>query len=245
MTKATIGYLSNKVNGISIKSTYKAHASNYTNYKERNIRKIIIHYTGNKKDTAKANAKYFANNRSLGASAHFFVDETSIFQSVEIRDVAHHAGNWLVNCESIGIEMCTSGDYKVSAKTKTNTAYLVADLCKRYGISADEVDKCVLRHYDITGKNCPAQMATKNNGEWAALKKLVKDILKPKSTSYKVKVTASALNVRKGAGVSYSIVKTLKKNATVTITESKKVGSSTWGKISGSGWINLGYTKKV
>ena len=35
----------------------------------------------------------------------------------------------------IGIEMCcTAGNYKVSAKTIKNTAYLTANLCKRLGI---------------------------------------------------------------------------------------------------------------
>ena len=156
MTKATIGYLSNKVNGISIKSTYKAHVSNYTNYKERNIRKIIIHYTGNKKDTATANAKYFANNRSLGASAHFFVDEKNIFQSVELRDVAHHAGNWLVNCESIGIVLkgqlsivsySYHGNEMIYSMINKNELF-VPDIKSLIKLRCDEVNK-LLEHFGI------------------------------------------------------------------------------------------------
>lgn len=39
---------------------------------------IVIHYTGNTTDTAKANANYFRSvNR--GASAHYFVDATTVY----------------------------------------------------------------------------------------------------------------------------------------------------------------------
>ena len=62
------------------------------------------------------------------------------------------------------------------------------------------------------------------------------------SKSYKVKITASALNVRKGAGTSYKVVTTVKKNQIYTIVEEK----SGWGKLkSGAGWIKLSYTQKV
>lgn len=62
------------------------------------------------------------------------------------------------------------------------------------------------------------------------------------STGYKVKITASALNVRSGAGTNYPIRLTIKKNEVYTIVEEK----NGWGKLkSGAGWISLQYTKKV
>lgn len=64
--------------------------------------------------------------------------------------------------------------------------------------------------------------------------------------SYKVKVTASVLNVRKGAGTNYGIATQVKKNEVYTIVGEKKNGSTKWGKLkSGAGWIALSYTKKV
>ena len=78
--------------------------------------------------------------------------------------------------------------------------------------------------------------------------------------SYKVKITAKTLNVRKGSGISHKVVgvitsdeKLLKKNpkyyfpkTTYTIVEEKMIGSNKWGKLkSGAGWIHLGYTKKA
>ena len=56
------------------------------------------------------------------------------------------------------------------------------------------------------------------------------------------KVTANSLLIRKGPGTSYGVAGSLKKNASVTITETVTVGSSTWGKIS-KGWISMNYVK--
>lgn len=67
-------------------------------------------------------------------------------------------------------------------------------------------------------------------------------VAKKSSSGYKVQVTASALNVRAGAGTSYRIVKVIHKGETYTIIQT----SGNWGKLSdGSGWISLSYAKKV
>ena len=58
--------------------------------------------------------------------------------------------------------------------------------------------------------------------------------------SYKVKVTADALNIRKGPGTEYDIVGVISDKGTYTITE---VSANNWGKIK-KGWISLKYTKK-
>ena len=63
---------------------------------------------------------------------------------------------------------------------------------------------------------------------------------------YTVKVTASALNVRKGAGTSYPVTTVIRDKGIYTIVEETKVGNNTWGRLkSGAGWICLYYTKKV
>lgn len=62
------------------------------------------------------------------------------------------------------------------------------------------------------------------------------------STSYKVKITASVLNVRAGAGTGYKVKTTVKKGGVYTIVAE----SNGWGKLkSGAGWIKLSYTKRV
>lgn len=64
--------------------------------------------------------------------------------------------------------------------------------------------------------------------------------------SYKVKITADVLNVRKGPGTNYGVATQVKQGEVYTIVAEEKNGSTTWGKLkSGAGYISLGYTKRV
>ena len=170
------------VNGININRTKKANSTNYSNVNGRTIEYIVFHYTGNNKDSAWGNANYF-QGANRDASAHYFVDDEEIYQCVDLCDTAWHCGAYTYyhascrNANSIGIEMCCSGNYKVSATTKENSAQLGAALCKYLGIT--DVDKYVVRHYDVSHKKCPAQMAGANNAEWNEFKARIKAILNP------------------------------------------------------------------
>lgn len=71
---------------------------------------------------------------------------------------------------------------------------------------------------------------------------------KPPSTDYKVRITATALNVRKGPGTNYPVVATLvhDKNIYTIVEEATGPGSTKWGKLkSGVGWIALNHTSKL
>lgn len=66
------------------------------------------------------------------------------------------------------------------------------------------------------------------------------------SSSYKVRITADALNVRKGAGTNYEVVTTIRDKGIYTIVEE----SNGWGLLKSyaskrDGWISLKYTKKA
>lgn len=66
--------------------------------------------------------------------------------------------------------------------------------------------------------------------------------VKAETGAYRVKVTAFALNVRRGPGTGYNIVTVIKDKGVYTITEEK----NGWGRLrSGAGWISLKYTKRV
>ena len=263
----TEGFIADTVNGIKINSSIKCNAGNLNNNASRGVAYVVMHYTGNVKDTAKANADYFSG-AGRGASAHLFVDDSEIYQSVELRDTAWHCGAKQYyhaecrNANSIGIEMCcTAGNYKISEKTKKNAAYLCAHICKVIGVSAEGVDKYVVRHYDVTHKSCPAQMAG-NSGEWAAFKDEVRKILGgTKNTAengvqnpaggkqtggYLVRITAGTLNVRKGPGTNYPIVTEVHAGEAYTIVGEEMNGSTKWGRLkSGAGYISLGYTERA
>lgn len=183
MTTVSNGFINTKINNISI----NAYACNSNNYNATNIYRdvkyIVIHYTGNTKDTALNNCKYFQSG-SRSASSHFFVDDSNIYQSVKLKDVAWHCGcasGYKIACRnenSIGIEMCTSGNYLVSDTTQINAAYLCAHICKIIGIKSNSVDTYVVRHYDVvkTNKKCPAQFVN-DEAQWTRFRTWVKNIL--------------------------------------------------------------------
>ncbi len=156
------------VNGITVNTEY-LQTVNCTVASSRTVKYIVVHYTGNSSDTALANAKYFHNN-DLSSSAHYFVDTGSIYQSVALKDRAWHCGastyyhDECRNANSIGIEMCTSGSYTVSDAVIENTAHLAAAVASFLGISPNDLDKYILRHYDVTHKSCPAQWADDSSG---------------------------------------------------------------------------------
>lgn len=126
---------------------------------------IVIHYVG-AVSTASANASYFYS-AYRGASAHYFVDDNSIWQVVADSNASWHCGGssqgpggkeFMGKCKnsnSLGIEMCCkkkNGKLYITDKTIENTADLVKHLMKKYNIPASRV----IRHYSVTGKNCPA-----------------------------------------------------------------------------------------
>ena len=175
------GFVNWKVNGKKIDSSLKCNSSNYRANESRSVSYVVMHFTGNKADTAKANANYFNKNRELNASAHFFVDEDMAYQSVALFNTAWSVGDGhgkygISNANSISIEMCTSGNYKVSTATQKNAAYLAARLCKLLNIAYKDIPKYVVRHYDASRKLCPAQMcgSAAKNLKWKSFLSKVK-----------------------------------------------------------------------
>jgi len=125
------------------------------------IQFIVLHYVG-AVSTAFNNTVYFKSVYH-GASAHYFVDETSIWQCVEDKDIAWHCGSETGtykhpvcrNTNSIGIEMCCKldnrGDWFIEPLTVKNTIDLTAQLARNYNVPVTNI----LRHYDVTWKMCP------------------------------------------------------------------------------------------
>lgn len=164
-------------------NTLLAKSSNYTSKRSAVVKYIVIHYTANKGDTAKNNATYFHNNY-VEASAHYFVDENSVWLSVPETARAWHCGGGLqgssghsfykmcTNNNSIGIEMCL-WDKKGNIREGTiETAIaLTKELMAKYNIPADRV----IRHWDVTGKQCPAPMVGNNNAYWNNFKKRIQE----------------------------------------------------------------------
>lgn len=144
----------------------QAHPSNYAKGRSgQAIKYIVLHYTANDGDTAAGNCNYFAG-AGRKASAHYFVDQTSVWQSVQDTDTAWHCGGKLQgigghafygickNTNSIGVELCSrivNGRYVIADQTQANAVQLVRGLIQRHNVPLENV----IRHYDVTGKICP------------------------------------------------------------------------------------------
>lgn len=136
------------------------------NYSAQNGAKkyIVWHDTGVKGQTAAGNANYF-KSVDRQASAHYFVDKTSIYEVVAPNLVAWHCGDGngaygITNANSIGIELCPEADGSIHAQTLANALWLGKKLMSDYGISYDNN----VRHYDASRKNCPQYLNT--DGRW-------------------------------------------------------------------------------
>lgn len=133
---------------------------------------------------------------------------------------------------------------------------------KKAGNKFSDVDKQCTNL--VSGKKwCPAYIfgsynATTALKNWKAFKALVKKYLDAlngikeaagsgtAATSYRVRITASVLNVRKGAGTKYGISTTVKKGEVFTIVDEVTNGTTKWGKLkSGAGWISLKFTERL
>lgn len=149
---------------------------NHTVYYKRQIDYIVIHWVG-AVSKAKNNAIYFAGG-DRQASAHYFVDDTSIWQSVLDKNASWHCGGGLQgkgghsyygkckNANSIGIEICCikkDGKLIVDPKAIEKASVLVQALMKEHNIPANRV----IRHFDVTGKLCPGGYTTSK--EWSKL----------------------------------------------------------------------------
>ena len=190
-----------------------ADKSNYGAYRSiSNIEYIVWHYTANDGDTDEANANYF-KRKNLKSSAHYFVDDDSVTISVPDTYVAWSVGgarysNYkstggaslykiCTNANSLNIELCDTqknGRYDISEKTLNNAIELTKDLMKKYNVPAERV----IRHFDVTGKSCPAYYV--NNSEWNKVKSMlsgiqVQTVLKKGSKGVEVKELQTHLNL--------------------------------------------------
>ena len=161
----------------------------------KNNKYIVVHYTtdlNSKSGKAMSNRDYF-NTTTNKSSSHYIVDDAFVVQAVEDFDVAWHCGTSgkykhpeARNSNSIGIEMCSSNssgkaykycyatdkEWYFTPEVEKNTVELIVDLMQKYNITIDRV----IRHYDVSGKICPAPYVN-NDSEWMVFKtKILKEI---------------------------------------------------------------------
>ena len=241
---------------------FKTNIANRGNYGDKrntsNIKYIVVHYTGNDGDHDESNANYF-KNRIIKASAHYFVDDDSVTQSVPDNYAAWAVGGSkypscsrtgggsmhgvCTNSNSISVELCDTirnGQIYPTNRTIENAIALVKTLMKKYNVPASRV----IRHFDVTGKECPAYWCgtSAKNALWktAFHNKLTGSTASSGSASVastmKWAVTVTQLRIRKGPGTNYAWTGRYTGKGVFTIVEQK----NGWGRLkSGAGWISL------
>ena len=222
-------------------------------YKTNDVQYIVVHYTASPDGSALAVSNYFKSS-SKASSAHFVVDEKSIYQCVDESNGAYHAGNKFYNQHSIGIEICchktskktllaSDKDWYFAEETLNNVLELIWDLQKRYPNAK------IIRHYDVNKKVCPAPFVHDINKYNTFLSHVSNHTYYGNATissnvdsSYIVKIITSNLNIRQFPTASSLITGSIKDGDIYTIVKQ----NGNWGKLkSGKGWIYLKYTKKI
>lgn len=131
---------------------------------------VVIHETDNWSRGADAKAHATAmKNGNLAGTVHYYVDSTSIYQTLDHKDGAYAVGDGggrygITNRNSINIEICVNPEsdyYKAVDKAEQ----LAASLLKQYGWGTDRLK----RHYDASRKHCPRRI--QDEGLWPEFKR--------------------------------------------------------------------------
>lgn len=125
---------------------------------------IVIHHNATtSKDVAMNTWRQLAGN--AGTSAHYEITPTEIIGCVGENYAAHHAGGTggadvpkiaNPNQRSIGLEHVNSSgapSWSVAEDTLRQSAKLIADICKRYGLPINR--NTIKGHNEITATACP------------------------------------------------------------------------------------------
>ena len=135
------------------------------------IQGIVIHYTANPGSTAMQNRNYFEglkDSKKTKASSHFVVGlRGEIVQCIPTWEVAYASNER--NSDTVSIETChPTADGSYTEETYQSMIELTAWLCKKFDLTEEDV----IRHYDITGKNCPKYFV-ENETAWTEFQQQV------------------------------------------------------------------------
>lgn len=133
------------------------------------VKGIVVHYTANPGTTAKNNRDYFQglkDSHETKASSHFVVGiEGEIVQCIPSSEIAYASNSR--NEDTLSIECChvdESGAF--TDATYISLVRLTGWLCYRFNLTSEDV----IRHYDVTGKNCP-KYYVEHPDKWQEFKK--------------------------------------------------------------------------
>jgi N-acetylmuramoyl-L-alanine amidase CwlA len=135
------------------------------------INAVVVHYVGNPGTTARQNRTYYerlAENHETKVSSNFLIGlEGEIIQCVPVNEVAYCSNHR--NEDTISIECCHPDETgKFSEATYASLVKLTAWLLSAQGLNSGDV----IRHYDVTGKECPKYFVD-NEDAWDSFRAAV------------------------------------------------------------------------
>ena len=120
---------------------------------------VVVHYVGNPGTTAEQNRSFFAGlaeqtegaENTVSASSHFLIGlDEEIIQCIPLDEWAYCTGER--NRDTISIECCHPDDGGAfTDATYQSLLRLVRWLQEEFDLDGEQI----IRHYDVTGKECP------------------------------------------------------------------------------------------
>ena len=119
----------------------------------KEVKKIAVHYVGNPNTSALSNRNYFENCKEGGryVSSHYIVGlKGEVIQCIPLDEWSYCTNQ--ANGYSISIECChPKSDGIFNDSTYVSLCELCAMLLKKFNLTTNDL----IRHYQITGKQCP------------------------------------------------------------------------------------------
>lgn len=266
---ATMGYTNSSL------ATVKLISPNKNSPRNKPIDLVTVHcFVG--QVNAKRGCEVFQPTTKKASCNYVVGLDGSIGLCVEEKDRSWCTSSAANDNRAVTIEVAsdTAHPYAVTAKAYAALLALLTDICRRNGKTKllwlgdktktlaykpvkNEMVMTVHRWY--ANKACPGEYllsrhatiaaeVTKRLGGGAAAVPVPEP---PKAGAvklepYKVRVTATDLNIRKGPGTGYARVEFIKPGVYTIVEESDGKGAKRWGKLkSGKGWISLDFAKKL
>lgn len=133
------------------------------------VKGLVVHYTANPGTTAQQNRDYFEglkDSKITKVSSHFIIGiDGEIIQCIPSSEIAYASNER--NEDTLSIECChvdETGEF--TRETYDSLVHLVAWLCGKFNFAVEDV----IRHYDVTGKECPRYFV-QNEEAWEQFQK--------------------------------------------------------------------------
>lgn len=245
---------------MNISDKFLTHNRPYT--KRKKTTAVAVHWVANPGSSASATRNYFQNTDRSVSSNYVVGLNGEIICCIPDEEVSWCTNQ--ANSYTVSIETChPDWTGKFNENTYKSLVELTAHLCRKYNLNP--LSGGVIRHFDVTGKNCPKCFVKQKNGgsddnsnsAWNKFKSDVADAMGVSDNHdsfnpYCVKVISSDgfINIRKTPNWNDNdIVGKIKTgNTKYTIVAETMLGGTKFGKLkSGAGWISLNekYVKKL